>query len=146
MSFKKESKFITLWEITIFNFAIGTPFAFIALFSRTHNIFNVDDHSYIEHFIYGVFGIPCFLALVMLGILTGNSIYKFFKRKENLKYSFKYNNSIYWIAIFLIILSYLSEFHRDGNVVNHFNFDVISIFIGTLSFSFLFKNIHIKPN
>jgi hypothetical protein len=146
MSFKKESRFITLWEITIINFFVGTPPAFIALFSRTHNIFNVNDHSYIEHFIYGVFGIPSFLALVMLFILTGNSIYKFFKRKENLKYSFKYNNAIYGIAIFLIILSYLSEYHREGNVVNHFNFDVMSIFIGTLIFSFIFKNVYIKPN
>lgn len=115
------------------NFLIGIPFAYIGLLSRIDNIFEIKEHSYIEHFLYGVFGIPCFLGILFLISLT---IIVFFKKV----YKIKYYIPILMVSIFLIFLSYFSEFHRIGNKVNHFNFDLFSIFMGTLLFLYVFKN------
>lgn len=133
------SKILPLWKLMGVYFLISTPFVYIAFLSRIENIFNIEDHSYIEHFIYGVFGVP-FISAVLLFIPW---IALYFKKAEDIR-CVKVNFIVTLTAIVLICTSYLSEFERKGNLVNHFYFDVFSISIGVFLMFSIYKNIYIK--
>jgi len=124
----------------IFNGLFSMPFIYLATKSRAFNIFNIEEHSYIEHFIYGTVGIPAFIALIML---LASPLLSFFRNKTVQK-DVRVEFFMLLAIVFLVFLSYISEYHRDGNLVNHFWFDVFSILIGFFFYYFIFKGKTIK--
>jgi len=125
---------ISKFRYMFINLCISIPFIMVALYSRAFNIFNINDHSYIEHFIYGVFGIPFFsglLLLVIMGILALIDT----PTKRNV-----HSSLFVCVSSFAIIgISYFTEYHRDANLVNHFWFDVGSVIFGAAIFLFIFR-------
>lgn len=159
--FKKISiyKYLGIYFPTAFVMAI------IALLSRGYNIFNIKEHSFIEHGIYGIFGIPLFVSVILVFIklilLTEkklenkiyNKISEFFAKfdlknnnaEQNIKDKSYYTFKIIYLtlpsAFCLIIWSYSWEFFNSNNTFNHFFYDLIFITIGFIIFSLLNKEI-----
>lgn len=133
---ENESNQIVNINIRFISISCLIPIIFIALafLSRIYNIFGLKEHSYFEHFVYVVFGNQLFTTFLLFLVFIGRN---FIKNIKDLKISFVYLMSTF----FIITLSYLTEFHRDGpNIVNHFYFDTICAIVFQILIFFIYKN------
>ena len=131
---EKESNQILNIKYIVIACLVSIIFVILAFLSRIYNIFGVEERSYVEHFVYVVFGNQLFTTFLLFLVFIGRN---FIKNIKDLKISFVYLMSTF----FIITLSYLTEFHRDGpNIVNHFYFDTICAIVFQILIFFIYKN------
>lgn len=137
---KKESNQIVNIKFIWIACLISIVFVILAFLSRFYNIFRIDEHSYFEHFVYTVFGNQLLTTILLF---FSYILRIFIKDIKDIKISFVYLIS----TLFIITISYLTEFHRNGpNLVNHFYFDTICAILFQILIFYLYKNKFFKVN
>ena len=125
------------------NLLITTPFLIAVYYSRCENIFNLNDHSYVEHFLTYFFGLPFLMALLLIiGKLITSIIFLFAKGEIYPIYINTLNTVLFGFCVFVILVT---ELNRDGiNLINHTFFDLFSLLISYIIIYIAFKNYTIR--
>lgn len=116
-----------------FNLIVFLITAYIGFESRIKNIFNIDEHAWIEHIFAGI-GVPAFIILLFV---TPTLIYNKIKNDYSVNPSYLYLSFIGSIGYFGVAI--ISEFFKETNIANQFAYDVLGIAIYFISILIIFK-------
>lgn len=113
-----NEKTINAYMFIFLNLLITTPFLIAVFYSSHENIFNLNDHSYVEHFLTYFFGLPFLMALLLIfAKLITSIIFLFAKWKKYPIYINRFNTACFIFCVFVILVT---ELNRDGiNLINH---------------------------
>ena len=138
-----NEKTLNVYMFIFLNLLITTPFLIAVYYSRCENIFNLNDHSYVEHFLTYFFGLPFLMALLLIiGKLITSIIFLFAKGEIYPIYINTLNTVLFGFCVFVILLT---ELNRDGiNLINHTFFDLFSLLISYIIIYIAFKNYTIR--
>ena len=129
-----NEKTLNVYMFIFLNLLITTPFLIAVYYSRHENIFNLNDHSYVEHFLTYFFGLPFLMALVLIIAKLITSIIFLFAKGEIYPFYIKTLNTVCFISCVFLIL--VTELNRDGiNLINHTFFDLFSLLISYSTFA-----------
>ena len=138
-----NEKTLNVYMFIFLNLLITTPFLIAVYYSRCENIFNLNDHSYVEHFLTYFFGLPFLMALLLIiGKLITSIIFLFAKGEIYPIYINTLNTVLFGFCVFVI---FVTELNRDGiNLINHTFFDLFSLLISYIIIYIAFKNYTIR--
>ena len=138
-----NEKTLNVYMFIFLNLLITTPFLIAVYYSRCENIFNLNDHSYVEHFLTYFFGLPFLMALLLIiGKLITSIIFLFAKGEIYPIYINTLNTVLFGFCVFVILVT---ELNRDGiNLINHTFFDLFSLLIRYIIIYIAFINYTIK--
>ena len=138
-----NEKTLNVYMFIFLNLLITTPFLIAVYYSRCENIFNLNDHSYVEHFLTYFFGLPFLMALVLIiAKLITSIIFLFAKGEIYPIYINTLNTVLFGFCVFVILVT---ELNRDGiNLINHTFFDLFSLLISYIIIYIAFKNYTIR--
>lgn len=138
-----NEKTLNVYMFIFLNLLITTPFLIAVYYSRCENIFNLNDHSYVEHFLTYFFGLPFLVALLLIiGKLITSIIFLFAKGEIYPIYINTLNTVLFGFCVFVILVT---ELNRDGiNLINHTFFDLFSLLISYIIIYIAFKNYTIR--
>ena len=138
-----NEKTLNVYMFIFLNLLITTPFLISVYYSRCENIFNLNDHSYVEHFLTYFFGLPFLMALLLIiGKLITSIIFLFAKGEIYPIYINTLNTVLFGFCVFVILVT---ELNRDGiNLINHTFFDLFSLLISYIIIYIAFKNYTIR--
>ena len=138
-----NEKTLNVYMFIFLNLLITTPFLIAVYYSRCENIFNLNDHSYVEHFLTYFFGLPFLMALLLIiGKLITSIIFLFAKGEIYPIYINTLNTVLFGFCVFVILVT---ELNRDGiNLINHPFFDLFSLLISYIIIYIAFKNYTIR--
>jgi hypothetical protein len=138
-----NEKTLNVYMFIFLNLLITTPFLIAVYYSRCENIFNLNDHSYVEHFLTYFFGLPFLMALLLIiGKLITSIIFLFAKGEIYPIYINTLNTVLFGFCVFVILVT---ELNRDGiNLINHTFFDLFSLLISYIIIYIAFKNYTIR--
>ena len=138
-----NEKTLNVYMFIFLNLLIIIPFLIAVYYSRCENIFNLNDHSYVEHFLTYFFGLPFLMALLLIiGKLITSIIFLFAKGEIYPIYINTLNTVLFGFCVFVILVT---ELNRDGiNLINHTFFDLFSLLISYIIIYIAFKNYTIR--
>ena len=116
-----NEKTLNVYMFIFLNLLITTPFLIAVYYSRCENIFNLNDHSYVEHFLTYFFGLPFLMALLLIiGKLITSIIFLFAKGEIYPIYINTLNTVLFGFCVFVILVTELNSDLSTENRTQNF--------------------------